>query len=64
MFGWSEIPSQSFIQEVYAKAYSFREQVQLEIEGNQTETDRTVADGRNVDNAGKQGIFTGLSNKQ
>ena len=62
-FSWSDIPLQSFIQEVYAKAYEFRLKVQKHLEldnknGN-TEMD-SVSD--NEDN-GSPGLFDGISTK-
>ena len=62
-FTWSNIPVQSFIQEVYAKAYDFRFKVQEMLEPKQDETNTAVVAGKDNDSAGESGLFEGLSGK-
>lgn len=60
-FGWSDIPSQSLLEEVYASAYNFRIKVQREIESDKKPTDREVATLGNIDNPDEPNLFEGLS---
>lgn len=62
-FGWQDIPSQTFIQEVYALAYKFRLEVQAELDGNSEQTDRELVDDRHSDASAESGLFEGLSGK-
>lgn len=59
-FSWLDIPSQAFIQEVYAKAYEFRFKVQEIIESDgktgNSELD-SVSDAKNNDSPG---LFDGI----
>ena len=60
-FGWKDIPSQSLIQEAYAKAYNFRTEVQKKIESDTVATDTAVATGEYRNNDSQSGLFEGLS---
>lgn len=60
-FSWGNIPVQSFIQEVYAKAYEFRLKVSQMLESSETNGDKPVAASVNNDDANKPGLFEGLS---
>ena len=62
-FGWQDIPSQAFIQEVYALAYNFRLKVQEQLDGVPKETNRELVDSRTSNDSDKSGIFEGLSGK-
>lgn len=60
-FSWRDFPSDKFIQEVYAKAYKFRMEVQRKIDGDQEETDKGLDNVSTGDNDSKSGVFDGLS---
>lgn len=59
-FSWLDIPSQSFIMEVYAKAYEFRLKVQELIESDSNEGNTRVDSVSNVENNGSPGLFDGI----
>lgn len=62
-FSWLDVPSQAYIQEVYAKAYEFRLKVQKLIESNGEEGNKgmdSVSDAK--DNA-SPGLFDGISSE-
>lgn len=60
-FSWSDIPDQAFIEEVYALAFNFRQEVQAKIKPNKTGEDKQMAavSDRNVNP--QSGLFDGLS---
>lgn len=60
-FTWGNIPTESFVQEVYAKAYEFRVKVQDILEGNSNEGNKGVATSNDNDVSNKPGLFDGLS---
>lgn len=60
-FTWSNCPIQSFIQEVYAKAYDFRSKVQNILESNKRNTNNGMAAIQSNDNADEPGLFKDLS---
>ena len=62
-FSWLDIPSQSYIQEVYAKAYQFRLKVQKLIESNSKEGDKELDSVSNVEDNGSPGLFDGISSE-
>lgn len=62
-FSWRDFPSDKFIQEVYAKAYQFRMEVQKKIDGDPTETDKGLDNLPVGDNDSESGVFDGLSGK-
>lgn len=59
-FSWSDMPSVSFIQEVYAKAYDFRVEMQNKIEQNTNATNPRMDDNATTENS-NTGVFEGLS---
>lgn len=60
-FTWGDIPVQSFIEEVHAKAFDFRLKVQELLERN-SETENTgMVTGVGNDDVGNPGLFEGLS---
>ncbi len=56
-FSWLDIPSQAFIQEVYAKAYEFRLKVQKLLESDSKEGNKGLDSVQNVENDGSPGLF-------
>ena len=62
-FSWLDIPSQAFIQEVYAKAYEFRLEVQKQLESNSKDGNTEMAAVSDVENNGSSGLFDGISSK-
>ena len=63
-FSWLDIPSQAFIQEVYAKAYEFRLKVQKHLESNSKDGNSEMAAISDDENNGGPGLFDGISTKQ
>lgn len=63
-FSWREIPSQNFIQEVYALAYNFRLEVQKQIEPDPTTADNRVATSTSSDDSDEPGLFDNISGEQ
>jgi len=63
-FSWGSIPVQSFIQEVYAKAYEFRLKVSEMLESGKADGDNEVAAGESNDVSNQPGLFEGLSGKK
>ena len=62
-FSWLDIPSQSYIQEVYAKAYEFRLKVQKLIESDSKEGNKGMDTVSNTENNGSPGLFDGISSE-
>ncbi len=62
-FSWLDIPSQSYIQEVYAKAYQFRLKVQKLIESDSEEGNKGLDSVSNVEDNGSPGLFDGISSE-
>ena len=62
-FSWLDIPSQNFIQEVYAKAYEFRLKVQKLLESDNKERDRSMAAVSDVENNGSPGLFDNIKSE-
>ena len=62
-FSWLDIPSQAFVQEVYAKAYEFRLKVQKLIESNSNEGDKGVVADSDNGNSNSPGLFDGISSR-
>ena len=60
-FSWLDIPSQAFIQEVYAKAYEFRLKVQKLIESDGREGNPEMDSVSDVENNDSSGLFDGLN---
>lgn len=62
-FSWLDIPSQSFIQEVYAKAYEFRLKVQKQLESDNKGGDSEMAAVSDVEDNGGPGLFDKISSE-
>ena len=62
-FSWLDIPSQSFIQEVYALAYDFRLKVQKLLESNDKDRNSNVDSVPDVKDNDSPGLFDGISSK-
>ena len=60
-FSWADMPTQKFIQEVYAKAYEFRIKVQKLLDADTKPKDSAVASDKNAANTSDTGVFEGLS---
>lgn len=60
-FSWQDIPSQVLIEEVYAFALRFRDEVSEKIEGDTKPTDREVAAGHDSGEVTESNLFEGLS---
>lgn len=60
-FSWADVPSVSYIQEVYALAYNFRLKVQGLIDGDEEPDSGPVDDNATAADAGDTGAFEGLS---
>ena len=60
-FTWADIPTQSFIQEVYAKAYNFRLKVQMQLERNAENKNTELAAVSDVANNDGPGLFDGIN---
>ena len=56
-FSWLDIPSQAYIQEVYAKAYEFRLKVQKLIESDGKEGNKELDSVSNTKDNGGPGLF-------
>lgn len=63
-FSWQDIPSQKFIQEVYALAYNFRTEIQDKIDENKERTDTELATAESSNGVDKQGLFSDISGKR
>ena len=62
-FSWLDIPSQAFIQEVYAKAYEFRLKVQKLIESDNKDGNTEMDAVSDVKDNGGPGLFDNISSK-
>lgn len=60
-FSWRDIPSLPLIQEVYARAYEFRQKVQEQIERDTNTADREMANNESSNDHTEPGLFDGLS---
>lgn len=63
-FTWGNIPIQSFIQEVYAKAYEFRLKVQNLIESDKENGNIGMATDISDDAANQPGLFENMSGRK
>ena len=59
---WGDMPSQAFIQEVYAKAYEFRFKLQKDLEPNKGKTDSRLDSEQDIATSSEPGLFEGISN--
>ena len=62
-FSWLDIPSQAYIQEVYAKAYDFRLKVQKLIESDGKEGNTELDAVSDIKDNGGPGLFDNVSSK-
>ena len=62
-FSWLDIPSQAYIQEVYAKAYDFRLKVQKLIESDGNEGNTELDSVSDIKDNGSPGLFDGIGSK-
>lgn len=62
-FSWLDIPSQAYIQEVYAKAYEFRLKVQKLLESDGKEGNKGLDSVSDVEDNGGPGLFDGINSK-
>ncbi|MBO7518697.1 MAG: hypothetical protein J6T31_06260 [Methanobrevibacter sp.] len=63
-FTWLDIPSQAFIMEVYAAAYSFRLKVQKLIETDTKEGNNGMDAVSDTKDNGSSGLFDGISSEE
>lgn len=61
-FSWRDIPSLSLIEEVYAKAYNFRQKVQKQLESNSETRDNTMGELSIDNNSREPELFEGMEN--
>ena len=62
-FSWLDVPSQAYIQEVYAKAYDFRLKVQELLESNGNNGNSKVDSVSDTKDNDSPGLFDGISTK-
>lgn len=62
-FSWLDIPSQAFIQEVYALAYSFRLKVQKLIESDNNKGNKGMDSLSDIKDNDSPGLFDGISSE-
>lgn len=60
-FSWLDVPSQSYIQEVYAKAYDFRLKVQKLLEPDNKDGNKELDSVSDAENNDSPGLFDGIS---
>lgn len=60
-FSWRDMPDEDFVNEVYVKAWSFRQEVQAKLRGNETETDNGTTDEADVSAPVDDGLFSGVT---
>lgn len=62
-FSWLDIPSQAYIQEVYALAYSFRLKVQKLIESDNNKGNKGMDSLSDIKDNDSPGLFDGISSE-
>ena len=62
-FSWLDIPSQSFIMEVYSSLYTFRLKVQKLIESDGKEGNKGLDSVSNVEDNGSPGLFDNIKSE-
>lgn len=62
-WSWGEVPDAGFVDEVYAKAYEFRLNVQGKFGKNEEEAHSAVPDGEDVQAPVGDGLFSGVAAK-
>ena len=60
-FTWGDMPDVNFIDEVYVKAWSFRNKVQTLFTENAADTDRAVSEQKDVPEAVGDGLFSDVA---
>ena len=60
-FTWGDMPDVNFIDEVYVKAWSFRNKVQTLFTENAADTDRSVFEQKDVPEAVGDGLFSDVA---
>ena len=60
-FTWEEVPDVDFIDEVYVKAWEFREKVQAKFRQDKAAGDSGAADGAELSPAVDDGLFSGVA---
>ena len=60
-FTWGNMPDVNFIDEVYVKAWSFRNQVQALFTENATDADRTVSKQKDIPETVGDGLFSDVA---
>ena len=59
-FGWEEMPDANFIDEVFAKAYMFRNKVQEQFEQHDETRDNDKTGNENISSPVSEGLFDGI----
>mgnify|MGYP000912189949 FL=1 len=60
-FTWGDMPDVDFVNEVYVKAWSFRNQVQTLFTENEANTNRAAAEQANIPEAVGDGLFSDVA---
>ena len=60
-FTWEEVPDTDFIDEVYVKAWEFREKIQAMFRQDKEEGDTRASDGAELSPAVDDGLFSGVA---
>lgn len=60
-FTWGDMPDVDFVNEVYVKAWSFRNKVQAQFAENAANADRTVSEQKDVPEAVGDGLFSDVA---
>lgn len=60
-FSWGDMPDTDFVDEVYVKAWSFRQKVQGDFKRDEEEADREDSDAKDVPENVGNGLFSGVA---
>lgn len=60
-FSWGDMPDGNFIDEVYIKAWTFRNEVQKKFERHEEKSDNGTSNGKDVQTDVDNGIFQGIA---
>ena len=60
-FTWGDMPDVDFVNEVYVKAWSFRNKVQAHFAENAANTDRAAVEQKNIPEAVGDGLFSDVA---
>lgn len=60
-FTWGDMPDADFVDEVYVKAWTFREKVQADFRCHETKASGESSDGEDVSTAVDDGVFSGVA---